>query len=287
MTFMIFGAVTFAGTKLTAPGFLYCRIGRYGLDLLVCAVAIVTPILALTADISKSSVVAGIVVVPIVLLVTLLCAVFWPNRLIDEADQNAASTMSRDTPATPAVTNYDLVVSFLRPAAVVIVSLIGFGCFAARGLTAPDNRPPSELQKITAINDAIAHHLIAYRFVQPSISFDRVCDFMNWGTVVLFGFERYHHLIDLRPLFGHDAYGIFATPRDLAMRLFMDSDVIVLTDPVLGRGGLPLDEKIPEYWNELASWTKANRTLYYSTKIFGVPYAVYVRPITASGVPAN
>ena len=56
----------------------------------------------------------------------------------------------------------------------------------------------------------------------------------------------------------------------------MDSDVIVLTDPVVGRPGFPMDQKITEYWDEMAAWTRANRVLLYSTVIFGVPHQVYV-----------
>ena len=285
MAVVTFGSVIFAAARLVVPGFLYRRVGRYGLDLFVCAIAVIAPILVLTADISKSTVVGGIVVVPIVLLVTLLCAVFWPGELMEGTDQNTASTISRGASATSP--NYDKIVSYFRQGLVVIVSLIGFGCFAARGLAAPDNRPPLELEKITTINDTIAHYLIANRVVQPRISFDRVCDYVNWGTVVLFGFERFHRLIDLQPRFGHGDYGILATPRDLAMQLFMESDVIILSDPVQGRGRLPLDETIPDYWDDVASWTKANRPLYYSTMIFGVPYKVYVRPVGASSIPAN
>jgi hypothetical protein len=124
--------------------------------------------------------------------------------------------------------------------------------------------------------------LIQHALPQPSISIDRVTDYLNLGTVILFGFERYHKLINLSPHFGHSIYGIFAVPRDVALKLFKESDIIVLTDPTLGRTGYPTDKKIVEYWDEVNAWTRMNRTLIYSSVIFGVPHAVYVRnPISS------
>ena len=64
-------------------------------------------------------------------------------------------------------------------------------------------------------------------------------------------------------------------PREVALKLFKESDIIVLTDPVRGPTGYPTDKKIVEYWD--ATWTRTNLTLIYSTVIFGVPHAVYVR----------
>lgn len=60
------------------------------------------------------------------------------------------------------------------------------------------------------------------------------------------------------------------------MKVLMSSDIIVLTDPVVGRPGYPMDKKITEYWNDMAAWTRENRVLLYSAVIFGVPYQVYV-----------
>ena len=121
--------------------------------------------------------------------------------------------------------------------------------------------------------------MIQNSLTQPSISFDRVTDYLNLPSVRLFAFERFHKIIYFVPLFGNYAYGIFATPRDVAMALIMKSDVIVLTDPVEGRPGYPMDNKITEYWDEIDTWTRKNRTLFYSTVIFDIPHRVYVRSL--------
>jgi hypothetical protein len=174
-------------------------------------------------------------------------------------------------------------IDFLRAAGVVAAMMIGLSCFAARGLTPPDNRPVSDLHRITEINEAIDQYVIQNSLEQPSISFDRVTDYLNLPSVRLFGFERYRRIIVLVPLFGNYNYGIFATPHDVAMELIMKSDIIVLTDPVRGRPGYPMDKKITEYWDEVDAWTRENRVLLYSTTIFGVPHTVYVRASDSLG----
>ena len=273
---MTIAVVVVAGTYFTrsSSSAIFQRLSQYSLDFLVLALSIVFPVVALTSDISKSSIVGGIVIVPIVLLLTFLCAVFWSPSLTATADQEkcaTASTLARKSNAAE-----DGRLGFLPTVAVSVVVLAGLGCFVVRGLTPPDPRPVTELRRITQINEMIAQYLIENPLPHASISFDRVTDYMNHGMVLLIGFERFHQLLDLTPHFGHSTYGIFETPRDIAMKLIMESDIIVLTDPVHGRSGYPLDTKITEYWNDIATWTRANRVLLYSTVIFGTPHQVYV-----------
>jgi hypothetical protein len=275
MAFIVLVSGAFVGSPFPRL-VLTQRLKRYGLDLTVLAFAIIFPIVALTADIAKSSVVGGIIVVPIILFFTFLCAVIWQGRNpVPSARVADASTSNRLA---------DRRFLYFRHAGVIAAGMIGLGFFATRGLTPPDGRPASDLRQVTEINEAIDRYLIQYSPLHPTISIDRVTDYLNLGTVILFGFERYHRLIELSPRFGHSIYGIFAVPHDIAMKLFTGSDIIVLTDPVRGRTGYPTDEKIVEYWDEVNAWTRQNRTLLYSANIFGVPYAVYVRyPKSASG----
>jgi hypothetical protein len=70
----------------------------------------------------------------------------------------------------------------------------------------------------------------------------------------------------------------FATSREDALRLLTESDVIVLTDAVTDRSHpYPMNAKIKEYWDDLWQWTNQNRSLLYTTEIFGIPYRVFVR----------
>jgi hypothetical protein len=122
---------------------------------------------------------------------------------------------------------------------------------------------------------------------QPTISFDRIADFLYWGTLRLSVYQRQHRLVDFSPLFGHHSSGIFATPRDTALSLFAAGDIIVLTDPVKGREApYPMNTKIREYWDELRDWTVQNRMLLFSTNILNIPYGVYVRgPVKGHSLP--
>lgn len=247
------------------------RLKRYGLDLTVLGCSSIFPTVALTADIAKSSVVGGIIVVPIILISTLFVAIIWQGRVL--AGQEYSETRPLPFPIRFAKQSG----LSLRHVGVIAAVLVGLGCFSTRGLTPPDGRPVPDLLRITEINEVIDRYLIQTPLAHPSISIDRVTDYLNLGTVILFGFEKYHRLISLSPNFGHSIYGIFEVPRETALKLFLDSDVIVLTDPVRGRTGYPTDKKIIEYWNEVRDWTRQNRTLIYSANIFGVPHDVYVR----------
>ena len=71
---------------------------------------------------------------------------------------------------------------------MVVAVLIGLGCFATRGLTPPDGRLTSDSRQVTEINEVIDRYLIQYAPSRPSISIDRVTDYLNLGTVILFGF---------------------------------------------------------------------------------------------------
>ena len=129
-----------------------------------------------------------------------------------------------------------------------------------------------------SINAVIDDYVVKNGLGQPKISFDRVSDFLNWGTLRLSVYERQHRLIDFDPLLGHSIYGIFATPRETALSLVAESDIIVLTDPVKGREApYPMNTKIREYWDELRDWTVQNRVLLVSTDILNIPHQIYVR----------
>jgi hypothetical protein len=248
------------------------RLREHRFDLVAVVCAVVAPVIILSSDISKSQVAGGVVIVPIVLLVTLLSGSIWgPNK--PETIETAIAGGSTETITSRKLAAvFDKLSGMLRFAGVAGFTLIGISSFVAHG-AALANRPVSELRRINALNNAVAEFLIKSTRAQPRISFDRVSDFMNWGTIILFGYEQFGHLIDLTPLFS----GIFAIPRDVAIKLFMESDVIILTDPVRGRTTLPTDKEITEYWSDIESWTRQNCTLLYSTTIFGIPYAVYVR----------
>jgi len=108
---------------------------------------------------------------------------------------------------------------------------------------------------------------------------DRVVEYDNAGIPKLFSIERLHRKLDVEGLFGHGIYGIFATPRDEAMRIFAESDLIVLTVPTTDRQyPFPINSKIKNAGTMYGN-RQMDRKSIYSTEILGIPYRVFVRPL--------
>ena len=152
--------------------------------------------------------------------------------------------------------------------------------FTLKGLSSPDLAPRADLERITLLTETIARYAADNNLQRLTMSTDRVVEYDSAAIPELFAIERLHRKLDIEGLFGHGAYGIFATPRDEAMRLFAESDVIVLTDPSTDRKyPFPINTKIKEYWDDVWQQTNRDRKLIYSTEILGIPYRVFVRPL--------
>jgi hypothetical protein len=257
------------------------RVRRYRFEFVALAFAIVAPIMFLTADFSKSPVVGGIVVVPIILLVVLFCSSMWPRRLSPTfEDARSRAFSGQASPGglmTGAIARWIDWSAPIVPAVVMAVALAGFLSHA----TANQRRlSRTDLERITLVNDTIARYV--YEGGKPEMKFstDRVVDYLHLGTIQLSGYERLRRWLPLSPRFGHGPYGIFSTPRETALKLVMDSDIVVLTDPVRDRSHpYPMNTTIREYWDELWAWVDQNRILLMSTDIVGVPYRVFARPL--------
>jgi len=155
---------------------------------------------------------------------------------------------------------------------------IAFTAFVSKALSSKDLPARADRQRITLLSKTIASYAADNNLTRLTMSSDRVVDYENAATPKLFSIEMLHRNLDIDPRFGHGIYGIFATPREDALRLFADSDVIVLTDAVTDRSHpYPMNTKIKEYWDELWQWTNENRVLLFSTEIHGIPYRVFVR----------
>jgi hypothetical protein len=160
--------------------------------------------------------------------------------------------------------------------------------FVTRGTLSQHHMERPDLERIALINREIAQYVLT-QGGKATISFDRVMDYLNQGTIRIEAFERFQENIAIRPAFGAGDYGIFATPRDTAMALIAMSDVIVLTDATTNRSHpYPMNTKIREYWDELSAWTKEHRALLYSTHIAGIPFRVFARPpVAVAGASAG
>lgn len=262
LTWLIAGAL--AGwslwrDRLTASEML-ARLRPFGHEFIALGIAVLIPVATLTANVSKSPVVGGIVTVPILLAMVLFGAAIWPGVL------KLSRTRS------------------INVAAVAMA--IAVSAFAIKGASSKGVAPRADLERITLLARSIATYAAENNLDRLSMSTDRVVDYENSGTLKLASIELLHRSLEVDGLLGHGAYGIFATSREDALRLLAESDVIVLTDPVTDRSHpYPMNTKIKEYWGELWQWTNQNRALLFSTEIFGIPYRVFVRSLPTKEHP--
>lgn len=261
-----------------------CRLHNEFFALGLC---IAIPLIALTTDVAKSPVVGGIVLVPILLLIVLLLWTIWPAawRTTPEGHTDAFDSTSRFKRFGSDAISTRVTGSSVAAFAFTIAAIV----FLGRAGHTKIDLPRRDLTQITEMNERIATYIVNNGISNPTISFDRPVDYLNQGTVRLFEYENEGKLLALDPRFGHGTYGIFATPHDVAMRLWADSDINILTDPIkLRNKAYPISTKIPEYWNEMRTWAIDNRVLIYSTEIWGVPYEMYAEaPVGIAGIQAD
>lgn len=272
---LAFGAVVLAGMIFAyffiGGGQARTAIGRLrgmGFDLLALVLAVVVPLTLLTFDVAKSPVVGGVVTVPCILLFILITSVF---------------TSSHSLPGQSVATNRTQVRQlgrFVRSFLILGCVIVAMAIFLANGTASQHNLSRSDLVRVNNVNQAIAGYIIDHAISNPRISFDRVDEYLNAGTIQVRGYELWRRFIDIVP----KIYGTWAMPRDEAMKLVQDSDIVILSDPVLGRefSHYPMDTKIREYWSELQQWTEANLARLYTTNINGIPFCVFHKPLAKS-----
>lgn len=229
------------------------RLYSYRLEFTTLFVATIIPLATLTANVSKSQVVGGIVTIPIVLIMIFIGIALWP----------------RGTSIRIARRIFD--VALLAVSAGLIV-------FFLRASPWPNVENRTDLDRISSMGTEIARYAADRNLTKISLSVDRVSDFINASIPRIFSIERLHRDLIVEGLFGHGEYGIFATPREDALRLYANSDIIVMTDPNKDRAQpYPINTKIREYWPELWQWTNQHRRLIFSITIRGVPYYLFAR----------
>jgi hypothetical protein len=263
------------------PHRLAVQLHRDCAEFFALALMIFVPIVVLTLNFHKSPLVGAIVIIPLVLVFTLI---------LDAIGRHAAPPLRKDvearwpwflrlTSSPPVETIWTAASKHSAKAIVTTFATVALlTTFATRGLSYKDPTSQSDYAAITQLNTAIGHYVIDNKLLKPTFSIDRVVGYLNWSTLWVGNFELLQTWIDVDPRFGHGIYGIFATPREVALQLIKDSDIVVLTDPVEGRSStLPIDRKIIEYWDELDAWTRRNRVLLISADVYGIPHRVYVR----------
>ncbi len=231
------------------------RLNLYGNDFVALIIAIIVPISFLTIDIAKSTVVGGIVVVPILLVAILVIAA------THDSNQSIFRTMDSALPV-------------IACAGVFIFSLSAFLMHAS---IRQHEMPRSDLEEVRSINELIASAVIQHGHREPTMSIDRVVDYLNVHTVELAAYEHFRRILNFRNRMLGDS--IFAISREAALQQIADSDIFVLTDPLLGRDSpYPINTAIQEYWGDLRAWATQNMVLLDEREIAGILHQVFAKP---------
>jgi hypothetical protein len=119
-----------------------------------------------------------------------------------------------------------------------------------------------------------------------SVSSDRITDYLFPSALMVASYERFGRPTRFHHLFPAD---VLASSREDALKQFAHSDIVMMTDPVHGRGEpYPLNSSIREYWGELQSMVTANFVPLTSTTIQGIQLEVFVKPVLKiSGVSGD
>lgn len=251
------------------------RLYHYLSEFVALGLATTIPIALLTIDISKSTVVGGIVTVPILLATILAIGAIFPWLLEEPATRFSAPPGAK-LPDQSRPVSQAIKVSFPLMACVGIF-ISSFSAFLTHASVRQHEMPRGDLEEVGSINELIASAAIKNGSREFAMSIDRVVDYLNIGTVALAAYEHFHQRLNFRRgMLGDD---IFATPREDALRLVKDSDVFVLTDPTRGRESpYPMNVEIQKYWNDLRLCALQNMVILGSREISGISHQVFAKP---------
>jgi hypothetical protein len=228
--------------KLRSPNL---RLGN-SFDIFVFAVALLLPLAVLTCDYSKSPVVVGVVLIPLMLLV----ASIWHSFAIPR----------------------------LGPAAIrwstYFFLAVGAVAFVANASSRRLDISSADQAEIEKLNLAITAYCADLE--RPRIAFDRLADYLN-GPTLRYYFRQQYGPTRPPPAFVESLAGIFTVRREQALSAIESSDVVVLTDKTSKRGKGPFDTAIVEYWDALDDFAERNLTAIAAGTVDRVPYRVFVR----------
>jgi hypothetical protein len=227
---------------------------RNPFDALVFSVALLVPLAVLTCDYSKSPVVVGIVLVPLMLLV----ASIWHSFAIPHFGSGSVRW-----------TTYFFLVA-------------GAVAFVVDASAQRFDMSSADQAEIRKLNLAIAAY--SADLAQPRIAFDRMTDFLN-GATLQYYFRQEYGPDRPSPAFQESLAAIFTVRREQALSAVKSSDVVVLTDKTTRRGKGLFDTAIIEYWDALDDFAESNLKVLTAGTVDGIPYRVLVRPVPRERKP--
>jgi hypothetical protein len=252
------------------------RLIHYRYEFIAIALAIAVPIAVLTMDIAKSTVVGGIVVVPIILAFIILVSTVRSEDALRMVSMKTLSWGRGPKPRADISVGSNINLLGLTQAVVMLSGLL---IFLSHASVRQHAIPRVDLDHINELNGAIVRYAVEHDMSKPRFSIDRIVDYLYWGTLDLTAFERFNVGLSVTAGLGDAGNAFDAVPRAVAIQLVEASDILVLTDPSIGRDSpYPLNSDIKSYWNDLMSWAKEHRWPLYKTNVREVPYEVFVRP---------
>jgi hypothetical protein len=222
--------------------------------------ATIGPIVVLTADISKSPCIGGVVGVPAALFV---------GALMAGVSANPSKYKSFGV-------QYVIVACSM---VVFTLGLLNQFNYAIRHL--PEYAQRREIERVAELNKWIANYASENGWRKPTISFDVFSGSLHAGTITTSGFESSGQLIEFRRTTLNS--GIMGVDRAEALAALAHSDFLVLTD--LPKTGIyPFYEHISKYWNDLKAWADQNMIVARTVRLDNFTATVYARPTAkASG----
>ncbi len=223
------------------------------LQILFLIGAILGPLVVLTADVSKSAVVGGIVGVPVALLVVAAMAAVAP------------SPSRRETL---------LVRRVLAASAAAVFALGLFNQLTQASRHWPAYAHRDDLKRLDELDNSLVDLANEYGWSHPGISYDVITGWLNAGPPTISAFEQSRNLIEFQPMIGN---GVLGVDRAKAIWLLKQSDFAIFTN--LPKVGVyPFYRHIAEYWDDLKTWADDNMIIARVVPFSNFSATLYVRP---------
>jgi hypothetical protein len=195
--------------------------------------------------VSKSPVVAGVVMIPSILLI-MFC---WRSFVLPAFSRRAVR----------------LAASFYM--------IIGIGAFLAHASSPSSEFSDADLAEVKRLNLVIASH----SGEAPRLAFDRLTDYLNAFTVRFYIRQSDEFSGRAEPRYSETLGGIFAVKPADAIRAVETSDIVVLSDERLKRGQSPFELSIVQSWPLINDYAQSNLRLVATGKIDDITYRIFVR----------
>jgi len=222
--------------------------------------AILGPIIVLTADISKSGVVGGIVGVPAALLIVALAARITPRLRGPEFSHGS---------------------KLLITVSLAVFALGLFNLFDRISRHLPEYAQRRDLNRLVELEKWLIDYAGEHGWRDPFISYDVISDRLNSGVLNLSALEQSREPVVFHTLLGGNMMG---AGQSEALSLLKANDFVILTT-LQKTGESPFYRDIAQYWGQLKAWADQEMILVRTVPFDSFTATVYARPsATLSGL---